>query len=347
MHTLSVFINSINGQSPTNDKSKRIDSQFAIYRDRLPRDKVYVEAYTDATSPYSAMLNTSMKYMEEGNEQVAVVNVHRPGSLLAIDESAYLCDLYAYTYPSFTVNRAYFPGDAHIAYDMNDYLAVSTELCGNILSDIAMQDLATPCFASINLEGKYDETTRQLTVTAKGEMLPEAEAIYGDIALTLLVTEDNVKSRQTVYNQTTGRTTTSQNYLHPHVLRGYLTSPIGSPIETDGTDYSAQFSTTLDAGWNADNLTVVALLTKAVEAVTDDNLFDMDVLNATSLTMAQLKEQGNPVELIMADQETPSPICYDLAGRTLVNSRSTGSNQPRGIYLVPQKGGAVRKVMVR
>ena len=95
---------------------------------------------------------------------------------------------------------------------MNDYLpSVGAEFCAGILSDMLMQDFESPSFASVDLKLTYDPATRKVGIKATGDMLPEAKAIYGDVALTLMITEDQVKSRQTTMNALTGRTTNNQN----------------------------------------------------------------------------------------------------------------------------------------
>ena len=319
-HTLSVFVSSIEGEAVAAG-SKAMEAGFAVYRDSLDRQQVYLEVYTDQSSPYSAMLDETIAYLEQQFKPVCVVNVHRPGSLLAVNEADYLSDLYAYTYPSFTINRSYFPGEAHVAYDMNDYLpVVGKEFTGAILGDMLMQDLYNPAFASIHLTGSYQADSRQLTIEASGQLLSEARAIYGDVALTLLLTEDGVKSRQAVYNATTQRTTWNQNYLHNHVLRGYMTAATGTPIEAEGDAYKATFTTTLDAAWNKDKMSVVALLAKATDDATSEPLTELDVINVTSQPLSALNEPVSIADVTSAAQQRAS-VGYSPDGRRAAKAR--------------------------
>lgn len=335
-HSLAVFISEIEGSSqPTTDQSG-LSSRFAVYRESVERSQVYMEIYTDQSSAYSAMLNNAVAAI--GNDRVAVVNVHRPDTPLSIEESAYLCDLYAYTYPSFTVNRAYFPGEPYIAYDMNDYLPVfPLDMSAAILSDIVMQDLYSPSFATVALQGSYDADTRQLSISATGQLLPEAGAIYDQLALTLLIVENDVKSRQAVYNSNTGRTTNNQNYKHQHVLRGFMTPPTGTPVETVGDSYTVSCTAEVYQDWNPDNLQVVALLTKAADAVTDDNVFDMDVVNCASISLADIiATQG--IATVGHDPLTLNRS-YDLQGR------QCNTVARRSLCIERRPDGTVRKVM--
>ena len=288
MHTLKVFVDQIEGEPlAARSKNDTLSTTFAIYRHSYERTKTFMEIYTDQNSAYVPFLNEAVKLLTKSSNQIVVSNVYGPSSALALPSAAYLHNLYAYTLPSFTFNRSYFPGEAYVAYDMNDYLpAISAEMSANILGDMLMQDATTPSFATIDLHLEYDATTRSLHVKANGDILPEAQAIYGDLALTLMLTEDGVKSSQREYNSMTGRITTNKSYLHDHVLRSYLTSPIGDLVPSIDNQYEMNFDTTLDANWNADNITVVALLTKKVDAVTDDNVLDMDIINTNSVTVS-------------------------------------------------------------
>ena len=335
-HTLRFFLNSVNGEALDSDADgKHLDTQFAIYRDSIDRQMVYLEVYTDQASPYSAMLNDAVRHMQQQFQQVCVVNVHRPGTKLAVSDADYLSELYAYTYPSFTVNRAYFPGEAYVAYDMNDYLPYfGTEMSAGILTDIVMQDFYSPAFATIDLRGGYNPDTRQLTVEATGKLLPEATAIYGDLALTLLITEDSVISQQSVYNPTTQRTTINRSYSHQDVLRGYVTAPTGQLLTPDGGQYAATFTTTLDSNWVPEHLHLVGFLTKNMDSVTADDLLDMDIINATSIPLdEELIVSISSVKRTMAEGTT----CYSLDGRKIVNSKTSNSQLPKGIIIMNGK----------
>ena len=329
-HTLRFFVGSVNGETLDSEANgKHLDAQFAIYRDSVDRQMVYLEIYNDQGSPYSAMLNDAVRRMQQQFKQVCVVNVHRPGTDLAVSDADYLSDLYAYTYPSFTVNRAYFPGEAYVAYDMNDYLPYfGTEMSAGILTDIVMQDLYSPAFATVDLRAGYDPDSRQLTVEATGTLLPDATAIYGDLALTLLVTEDSVVNQQSVYNPSTQRTTINRNYRHHDVLRGYITAPTGQLITPDGDRYSATFTTTLDDDWVPGHLHLVGFLTKNKDRVTHDDLLDMDVINATSISLSE--SLINSVSTLERTKDKGT-TCYSLDGRPIK------AIHPRGVFIMNGK----------
>lgn len=332
MHQLSVFACEAEGEAlPEKSKNDRMTASFAIYEQSVRRNKVYLEVYSDQKSPYVPYLDEALKLVG-ANNAVAIVNVHRPGTPLAIDGAAYLHELYAYDWPTFTVNRAYFPGEEYVAYDMNYYLPViGAEMTAGIINDMLIQDLYSPSFATIGLQAAYDETSRQLTVETSGTLLPEAESIYGDMAVTIMLVEDGVKSPQYQYNEKTGRTVNNQNYLHDYVLRDYMTAPIGDAIETDGTNWSLQRTATLDAAWKPGKVSVVALLTKRADMVTADNLLDMDVINCTSISLASTMG----VSAMFMNHEKVNSEVYNLNGQRVA--------QPsKGLYIVNGKKRIVK-----
>lgn len=341
MHKLSVFVSQVNGEPlAARSKNDTLTTTFAVYEQSMQREKVYFEVYTDQTSPYVPYLDEAVKLLTgQMDGLMAVVNVHCPGTPLAIAEAGYLHELYAYDWPTFTVNRSYFPGEAHVAYDMNDYLpTIGADMSAAIIGEMVMQDYYNPAFAGLQLQADYDAATRQLSVQATGQLLPEAWAIYGDLALTLMLVENDVKSRQMVYNPRTQRSSYNENYLHQHVLRGYLTAPTGDAITGSGADYATLHTITVPEAWNADKLTIVALLTKKADVITDANMRDYDVINAQSLSLADIM-QGNDI-VLPESGAGKSPAFFTLDGKRTDNPR-------HGIYLQRLPDGSVRKVSVK
>ena len=335
LHTLKVLLGEIEGEA-ISEKSKNdaMTVSFAVYRNKLFRDKTYLEVYTDQTSPYVPYLNDMVKLVADNSEALIVTNVHKPETPLALTSAAYLHDLYAYTVPAFTINRSFFPGEKHIAYDMNDYLpTVGPEFCAGILNDMLLQDFDTPSFASVVLDLTYNPATRKLGIKATGDMLPEAKAIYGDVALTLMITEDQVKNTQAVYNEVLKRITNNANYLHNDVLRAYVTSPIGDAITSNDNKYEANYEFTLDEGWNPDNIKVVGLLSKKVDAVTSDNLLDLDIINANSAALGVI----TGIEIIQPTVAAKRTGCFTIDGRRV----ETKSLKP-GLYIIKGKKTVIK-----
>jgi hypothetical protein len=347
-HQLSVFVCGSNGAPLTDEALKdTLHLSFAIYENSMQRNCVYMEVYSDQTSPYVPYLDEALKQLVDNSSILSVVNVHKPGTSLSIGTSDYLHDLYAYDWPTFTVNRSYFPGEAYVAYDMNDYLPViGADMTAAIIGDLVDQDYYSPTFASLGLQLDYNMATRKLTVKGSGDLLPEAEAIYGKLALTLMLTEDGVKATQAEYNERTGRTSNNANYLHNQVLRAYLTSPVGDALSVSDLHFEAVYDITLPEKWNAEKISVVGLLTGYVDvqgtersllvAQLSDQLLELDVVNATQMTIPQAMGISS-----VGQSSRQAPARYSLDGKRMRD------RQERGLYIERLQDGTVRKVAVR
>lgn len=345
-HTLTTWVEAINSTTLGYNEAKAVVTKFAIYENTLPRNAVYVEIYNDQNSPYSDLLNPLMKF--ENDATVIPVNVHAPGTSLGVDEAADLHNFYAYTTPSFTINRAYFPGEAHIAYDMNDYLlAFNSSMLQAIISDMVTQDLTSPCFAGLTLTNSYDATSRKLTVQATGKVLPEAEAIFGKLALTLMAVEDNVTAiQQAVING--NEVTTNRRYKHDNVLRGYLTPYPGKILTIADGKFTASVEYTIPDAWDASNLKITGILTKADEngeAFTNAHAKEYDVINVASAKVID----GAGVADVDADAATAEVEgIYNLQGlRVADNYTPDQGNLTPGIYLRRYTDGRADKIAVR
>ncbi|MBR5688408.1 MAG: Omp28-related outer membrane protein [Prevotella sp.] len=330
-HTIKVYAFSIDGEAVTPDPDKVQEARFYVYAHPLARNKVYVEQYTDQDEPLADAVNSVFEQVKNTVDRMCMVNVYKPGNPLAIPESEYLTQAYAYTYPCFTSNRAYFPAEDYIAYDVNYYVQmVGPAFVTGIVADIIAQDIDFASFATIEATPAYDPATKQLTVDVSGTLSEDALPIYGDVGVTVLLTEDYVKSYQ-YYVNASNRTVRNNNYRHNNVLRRFMSEPMGSKALVTGDTYQAQFTTTLDDAWVPENLTLVAFVTRYTESVTADNLKEMDITNAESVA---LKDIVSGITEVRASDAADAPR-YNLSGQRV-------SDSYRGI--VVSKG---RKYVVR
>ena len=313
-HTVRVGVKSIEGTAVAASARTVFEQQFYVYAHPLTRNKVYVEQYTDQDAAVANDVNAVFNSALSMYPNACMVNIYKPGNPLAISESAYLTNLYAYTLPCFTSNRSYFPGEMYIAYDVNDYLQIGTQNVINwLVLPVIDQDYSFASFATIGMKPAYDPATRQLTVEVNGSLSEDALPIYGDLAVTLMLTEDGVTSYQRYVNTRTGRIATNNNYKHNHVLRAYITAPTGDKVETQGDTYSGSFSITLDEAWNPENLNLVGIVTRYAEAVTADNIKEMDVTNADAMS---LKAVVSGISELSNNAETSEPAeIYNLSGQ--------------------------------
>lgn len=322
-HHLTVTLLDGDNAEPLNNKATKT-TIFYVYDQTVPRQKTYVEQYTSQQEYMASIVDPIFNQVADSNPSMVLVNVYAPGEPLAIPEASYLHELYAYTLPSFTSNRSYFPGENYIAYDVNYYAEQYAAFVPSIINDIIMQDLEQPAFATVNLSATYNEATRLLTVDTTGELAEGATEILGTPALTLLLTENDVVGQQTVLNKVTGRTKVQNDYVHQHVLRGFITPPLGDAVNVSGQQYTAHNTFTLDPTWNINKMTLVAFITRSADTVNDDNVLQMDITNCNSLSLADL----TGIKYIHATDYITSSDYYTLDGRCL-----TSPPNQKGIYI--------------
>lgn len=323
------------GQTAVAEEKATSSADFYIYNESLARQKAYVEQYNSQDEYMASIVNPLFEQVAKSNEEMVLVNVYQPGDPLAIEDAAYLHDLYAYTLPSFTVNRSYFPGESYIAYDVNYYAEQYAPLVPTIIDELVRQDMGQPAFATIDFDARYDNGTRQLTIDITGTLAEGALDILGTPSVTLLLTENNVKSKQTVINQITQRTTTQQDYTHQHVLRKFATPPTGAPVEVSGNQYTARHTVSIDPSWKLEEMTLVGFVTRTVEEVTDDNVLTMDITNCNSISLKEL----TGIHSLETSNGNPQPEYFLTNGQ-----RVNPGNLNKGIYII-REGGKSRKIL--
>lgn len=329
-HEFYVYVDQVNGEAYPDGINRGKGAKFAIYSESLPRNAVFFEMYADQRDANTARLDDALKEAGESlGDKMIVVKNFRPGNSLAIEDGAYLHDLYAYTWPSFTINRSYFPGEQHVAYDVNQYIDQIPMLIPAMIEDMVYQDVTTPSFAGINVEAVLEEG-RQLTVKTEGDILAEAESIYGDVALALMLIEDDVKATQ----QTP---TSSKSYNHKDVLRAYLTPATGVTVDGVSGRYTHELTLTVPETFNADKLSVVGILTQAGQP-TPDTLYDYDIINAAKCSVENRMSGVNDV--YMPDSAAQHAAYFTLDGR-----RVMADEMGNGVYVRVNADGSRTKVI--
>lgn len=339
VHQLQIFVDQIDGEVVLPTATDTLSNTFVVYRNGMKRQQHYVEQYTSqesASVPFSDALVSSL----DNDANICLVNIHQPNTSLSLDASNYLNDLYAYTYPCFTVDRFYFMGERYIAFDFNDYVQVLPSLATDAIRNIVAEaENTNPAFATVDIAPSYDETTGQLSVTVSGDVSTDVSAIFGNMALTVMLAEDNVVAPQLTYRGSGGATFFDNSYVHNQVLRAYMTSPIGDELTVTGNHYTVNYTTTLDSSWKLKDLKVVALVTKAVDAVTDENVLDVDVTNCNSCKLADALPNG--ISQTVTTPSHPEKVYYTLDGMCISEQQLRS-----GVYIL-QQGTKRTKIVVR
>lgn len=333
-HNLVVYVDKIDGEAPVAwDRDKLLDP-FVAYSSGFPRQQIYIEQYNTQNS-YLAALGNEYYSKADKDADMCVVNIYQKGEPLAVESSQYLNDLYAYTLPCFTYNRYFMGmGELHYAFDFNDFLGIMPDMVYDGLKYYAEGELQSiPAFATANLATTFDSNSREVSVDVSGDIADEAQAILGDMALTVMLVEDNVTGKQVVYNSLTGSTSVNQKYVHNQVLRSYLSAPVGDKITVDGNKYTAHYSCTLPAGWKDGDIKVVAFVTKALDKVTADNMQMADVTNCNSVKLGGTTAvNGVSAEADSLDGNAADGI-YTLDGMRIADGSAA-----KGIFIVRHNG---------
>lgn len=330
-HTLTFFADKLNGNEIERPEGDTISNSFVLYTPEktFKRQKSYVEQYNSQDSYLSSYVNKQMSEVAN-DDSICMVNTYVEGEPLSIDESNYLDELYSYTYPCFTIDRFYFMGENTIAFDVNDYASLMPSLVSDAVRMLVNEARQNPAFANISLKPTYSDATRTLSLDVTGEVSDEFTDIFGDLGLTVMLTEDKVISRQRYYNEQTQKLQTNKNYEHNQVLRTYLTAATGDKQTISNGKYNAHFTYTLPSTWKAEDVKVIALATKYMPKVTDDNVLDADILNAESCSI-----NGSSAGITSLNTSVATHLSDGIY--TLRGTRVEGKLS-KGIYIVRQDG---------
>ena len=125
----------------------------------------------------------------------------------------------------------------------------------------AIQELlAIPAVAYLEVETTYNDVTRKLDMTVNTEILDDIDA---NCNISILIIESGIISAQKNDLASIGPTPVWEDYEHTHMLRGSVNGTWGDFLVTDpsaGDTFESEFSFTLNANWDAENVSVVAIL---------------------------------------------------------------------------------------
>lgn len=330
---LTLWFESVNGEVLPEELRKPITLSRNWYGDSMTRTKAYLEVYTDQENVAGSLFDEVLEGLsDDDRNKVVITRVPAPGNPLEAPGCETLHGLYAYTLPSFTMNRAYFPGEAHTAFDINDYFGIlPPEFLSTIISDIIYQDYLSPTFANVRLESDYDAATRKVSVRAFGETLDGIRNIVPDIGVTLMLTESEVSGKQAYLNNA-GIPKYYNSYAFDDLLRGYMTDPEGDEVELVSPGNQSAKATfelrrelTLPEGWDPMQMSVTALV-HDVKDPTTRQTGDCDILDCIRVPLMG----GSGVRTFGGHREEGSVKYYDLQGRELQEKPSHGIYLTRG-----------------
>ena len=111
--------------------------------------------------------------------------------------------------------------------------------------------------ASVVIDHQFDEVSRRLDVTVSGQVANTDRNAY---LLSILIKENGLVGRQEdAYCSWKGAKW--QEYMHPRVVRDFVTATFGDTVRVENQAYSYTTSYVVDDEWVAENCCVVAYLT--------------------------------------------------------------------------------------
>lgn len=273
-HTLSVEVSEPNGTSDQiNDNTASME--IIVNENSVPR-KPLLEHFSTAQCP---------------NCPPAHTNIHnwlstRPDIIHLIHHCGYYTDTYTvtesrdlmvfYNDGGSTYAPAVMIDRRHLTDDPGPIFFPSST--GNFTTNLFDQELATPAFITVNMDGTYDPSTRTVQLTVSGQLV--GEILETSPRLTVYIMEDGLVGSQSG---------ASGSYTHDCVMRDAISGGgawgDANVINTTvGSTYSKTYTYTLNSSWVVDNLTLIAFVNN--HDANDVN--NRAILNANSMKVVDL-----------------------------------------------------------
>lgn len=344
---LSVYVKSLEGAAPTeytaDDESK---ATFKAFTDTVAHQKNLLEHFTSQYCTYCPLGYDVLNKLMELRNDLAWVSIHGDmggTDVYTLDDGKYISEFTGGSYttggiPRAALNRYYEPAaasDAWLAYNLG-YRDATTG--AKILSAVVdASKVSVPAFASVNIASNYDKATKKLTVKVSGDAVSDFADVFGsDAVLTVYLTENGLVSKQ--LNQGTW----IQEYPHNHVLRAILTEPLGDAVTWSGNKFENDYNVTLDNDWNADNMDIVAFISRPIKMQGNQYTTAADDAYVTNTNMVKLGSSTTGINGVNAGIDTSATEVarYTVDGRRV-------SAPVKGLNIVKMSDGRTMKVIVK
>lgn len=279
-HTLTVTTVAVKGEPV--DKPVSVSATFKCFDHGFTRQMHLVEQFTSTGCTWCPTGSANLQNLCEMRDDVAWVGVHVLfGNPVDPFATAQNDTIQAYQgvngYPEGTFDRTMGIGSA------NELFAVLTATTGATMSNFFDYiDASEPSWATVNVNSRFDAETRKAVITIDGDLVPNYEDFMGaDSRLTVYITEDNLVAPQL------DQGVIKNNYVHNGVLRKSLVSAKGVALNKDGDTYKNEFTLTIPQNWNADNLNIVAFISRPLNS---GSIRDLYVTNTNKRKLGEFDE---------------------------------------------------------
>lgn len=272
--------------------------------------KVLVEEHTGAWCGWCVDGSVRLTNTLASNQQAIGVAWHN-GDAMTLPEQADLDAFYVNGYPNATINRQ---ADGQSRSVWQSQAAAAAQGASSV----------TVSFDTI----EYNAVTRQISAQVKYSF---TGPLSGDFRINMFVVEDNVTGSGTGYNQVNYDNTTAGHpyygagnpivgFVHRHVVRAALEGPwglpgvISSPVNF-GSNFTHTFSYTLPAGYDENEIHLVALVSNHVGAsVTERKILNSEEMPLITATHLQdgLSEANQFMDIYPNPMDNFSTIAFSV-----------------------------------
>lgn len=292
-HTMTITTATINGEPVENPVS--LSMPFKVYTTGFDHQMHLIEQFTSTYCTYCPNGSTVLKKLLEQRDDIALVCVHQnlnggtdPMRNAQADTIAQYQD--GLSFPSASFDRAVGYESMDVVANGIGYYEEYHDMAVSYISDFLDYQAQTPAFATVNINSTYDDNTRKAEVTVDGELSAEFDLLMGtDSRLTVYLVEDGIVARQ--YNSGTW----VSQYVHNGVLRTALGSALGIAINRDGNRYKNVLTYTLPKSWKAENMSVVAFISRPLANGMNGDFTDLLVNQVNKRKLGEFDQQQTSV----------------------------------------------------
>lgn len=283
MHHIEVTVSNPNGVDDLNPKDNTFTKSVEVYdpKDAVAR-RVLVESFSTASCGNCPGAHEREREAFEGTDAIEVCHhsgfYTDPFTTETDEKLTWFYNMGGSTFaPAIMMDRT----NVNSFYDTGYPGPVFLPGDPTALKSIHATLKEVPATVGIDITGSYDVASRQLSVDVSGKVLAFPKG--SDHRINVWLVEDNLKCKQPQSGSAEGI-----NYIHRNVFRETLTGVWGAQINLKDTSYSEHYTFTLPAGWNADNVAVVAFLAN----IDGYDATNCKVFNAGKLSLSDLVPTG-------------------------------------------------------
>lgn len=331
-HTLTFSVKEIPGATltPGTTDDDVVTTSFLVYENEVERQCSLLEVYVNENVNTVPAQTQAIEEMLQAKPNVVPVFLHGDydgisgeDALAVMTAESYATTFKMRTVPSFVANRVWMTGfDALLTPE-----AAYTRSAEFLSEMVDFSDELVPAMATLNIDASYDEPSRRVTLTVSGTCVADYPTVFANGCLSVYLTEDSIIGRQQDEEEE------HTDYVHNHVLRKVVSGITGDAIPWQSNAFTKEYTFTLDADWDINNMHAIAFIGRKFGRTTD--LHEVDVTNAETFSLRTL----SPTAISdLEDNEngkakSSENAWYDLSGRRICAS----SALHKGLYIINGK----------